>query len=150
MRYDGPFEIVKKISPVSYQLQMPASYGIHPVLNIAHLEKYHTSPPPPEFGVRPQNSLNREDFDNLPKYKVEKIVAKHWKKGWNGRRILQYLMCFKGYSEDYDEWLTGDQLKNAPEPLEIWRRLKEMQRMSQKVSATVSTAFQSHHFHSIY
>ena len=31
--------------------------------------------PPPEFGVRPQKSLNREDFDNLPKYKVEKMVA---------------------------------------------------------------------------
>ena len=47
MRYDGPFKIVKKISLVFYQLHMPASYGIHPVLNIAHLEKYHTSPPLP-------------------------------------------------------------------------------------------------------
>ena len=48
MKYDGPFKIIKKISPVSYRLRMPASYGIHPVLNIAHLEKYQTSPP--EFG----------------------------------------------------------------------------------------------------
>ena len=44
MKYDGPFEIIKKTSPVSYRLRMPASYGIHPVLNIAHLEKYQTSP----------------------------------------------------------------------------------------------------------
>ena len=73
MRYNGPFEIIKKISPVSYQLQMPASYGIHPVLNIAHLEKYCVSPS--EFGVQPQKSLNREDFDNLPEYEVERIVA---------------------------------------------------------------------------
>ena len=36
--------------------------------------------PPPEFGVRPQKSLNREDFDNLPKYKVKKMVAEQWKK----------------------------------------------------------------------
>ena len=47
VKYDGPFEIIKKISPISYQLKMAASYGIHPVLNIAHLEKYQTSP---EFG----------------------------------------------------------------------------------------------------
>ena len=107
---------------------MPASYGIHPVLNIAHLKKYCVSPP--EFSVRPQKSLNREDFDNLPEYEVEKIVAERRKKGRNGRRILQYLTRFKGYSEDYDEWLTGNQLKNAPEPLEIWRRSKEIQRMS--------------------
>src|SRR6202050_4175362 len=45
MKYDGPFKIIHKISPVSYQLKMPASYGIHPVLNIAHLEKYRSSPP---------------------------------------------------------------------------------------------------------
>ena len=45
MKYDGPFEIIKKISPISYRLRMPASYGIHPVLNITHLEKYQTSPP---------------------------------------------------------------------------------------------------------
>ena len=44
MKYDSPFEIIKKINPISYQLKMPASYGIHPVLNIAHLDKYQTSP----------------------------------------------------------------------------------------------------------
>ena len=124
MRYDGPFEIIKKISPVSYRLRMPASYGIHPVLNIAQLERYRASPS--EFSVLAQKSLNREDFDNLPEYEVEKIVAERRKKGRNGRRILQYLTHFKGYSEDYGEWLTGNQLKNALEPLEIWRNLKEI------------------------
>ena len=53
MKYDGPFEVMKKLSPVSYRLRMAASYGIHSVLNIAHLEKYQASPP--EFGVWPQN-----------------------------------------------------------------------------------------------
>ena len=73
MKYNGPFEVMKKISPVSYHLRMPASYGIHPVLNLTHLEKYQTSPP--EFGVQPQKSLNRKDFDELPEYEVDKIVA---------------------------------------------------------------------------
>ena len=43
MRYDSPFEVIKKISLVSYCLKMLASYRIHPVLNIADLEKYQTS-----------------------------------------------------------------------------------------------------------
>ena len=55
MRYDGPFEIIKKISPVSYRLQMPASYGIHPVLNIAHLEKYCVPPPLLNLAFDPRN-----------------------------------------------------------------------------------------------
>ena len=123
MKYDGPFEIIKKISPVSYRLRMPASYGIHPVLNIAHLEKYQTSPP--EFGERPQKSLNQEDFDDLPEYEVERIVAERQKKGQNGKLILQYLTHFKGYSEEFNEWLSENQLKNAPEPLELWKKEKE-------------------------
>ena len=115
MKYDGPFEVIKKINPVSYCLRMRASYGIHPALNIAHLEKYQTSPP--EFGVRPQKSLNHEDFDELPEYEVDKIVAKRWKKGENEKQILQYLTYFKGYLEEFNEWLMGNQLKNALEPL---------------------------------
>ena len=79
MKYDGPFEIIKEISPVSYRLRMPASHGIYPVLNIAHLEKYQTSPP--EFSDRPQKSLNREDFNDLPEYEVERIIAECRKKG---------------------------------------------------------------------
>ena len=86
MKYDGPFEIIKKISPVSYWLRMPASYGIYPVLNIAHLEKYQTSLP--EFGEWPQKSLNQKDFNDLPEYKVERIIAEHRKKGRNGKQIL--------------------------------------------------------------
>ena len=123
MKYDGPFEIIKKISPVSYRLKMPASYGIHPVLNIAHLEKYQTSPP--EFGDRPRKSLNREDFNDLPEYEVERIIAERRKKGRNGKRILQYLTRFRRYSNEFDEWLSGSQLKNAPEPLEFWEREKK-------------------------
>ena len=44
MKYDRPFEIIQKLSAISYQLQMPESYRIHPVLNIVCLEKYQPSP----------------------------------------------------------------------------------------------------------
>ena len=119
MKYDSPFEIIQKLSAVSYRLRMPESYGIHPILNIAHLEKYQ--PSPAEFGNRPTKSLNRADFDKLPEYEVDKIIAEHRKKGRNGRRIIQYLTRFQGYTEDSDEWLNQKQLRNAPEILEAWR-----------------------------
>ena len=63
MKYDGPFKVIQKLSPVSYQLRMPDSYGIHLILNIAHLEKYQSSPA--EFGEHPSKSLNREDFNKM-------------------------------------------------------------------------------------
>ncbi|PBK98288.1 hypothetical protein ARMGADRAFT_921045, partial [Armillaria gallica] len=51
MWYDGPFEIIQKLGPVTYQLQLPASYCMHSIVNIAHLKKY--TPSPPEYSNRP-------------------------------------------------------------------------------------------------
>jgi hypothetical protein len=82
MKYDSPFEVIQKLSTVSYQPQMPESYGIRPILNIRHLEKYQ--PSPFKFGNWPTKSLNWADFDKLLEYEVEKIIAKHWMKGRNG------------------------------------------------------------------
>lgn len=73
MRYDGPFEIIRKLSPVTYQLQLPASYGLHPILNITHLEEYKSLPP--SLGDRSTRHLNRQDFNELPEFEVEAIVS---------------------------------------------------------------------------
>ena len=120
MKYDGPFKVIQKLSTVSYQLRMPKSYGIHPILNIAHLEKYQ--PSPAEFGNRPTKSLNQADFNKLLEYEVEKVIAKRQKKGRNSQHIIQYLTQFKGYTADSDEWLNLKQLRNALEILETWER----------------------------
>lgn len=69
MKYDGPFEILAKVSPVAYRLRMPVSYGVHPVINIAHLERYIQSLE--ELGDRPQRNLNRANFEDLPKADVD-------------------------------------------------------------------------------
>ena len=99
---------------------MPESYGMHPILNIAHLEKYQ--PSPAEFGNWPTKSLNRADFDELLEYKVEVIIADWRKKGRKGRYVVEYLIRFKGYNANSDEWLNSKQLRNAPEVLEVWHK----------------------------
>ena len=118
MKYDGPFEILEKLGPATYRLRMPASYGIHPILNIAHLEKYTTSDA--TFGSRPSKSLNRADFTSLPEYEVESIVSECWHKSKNGQRVQELLTRFTGYDTNFDEWLTRRQLRNAPEILREW------------------------------
>lgn len=119
MKYDGPFEIIEKISAVAYRLRMPSSYGLHPVINIAHLESYKQSPD--EFGNRPKKRINRADFDELPEVDVDRIVAERKKKGRSNRLITEYLVRFEGHNEDHDEWKTAVQLKNAPEVLQQWK-----------------------------
>ncbi|KIJ31324.1 hypothetical protein M422DRAFT_82514, partial [Sphaerobolus stellatus SS14] len=34
MKYDRPFEVMEWISPITYRLHIPDSYGIHPIINI--------------------------------------------------------------------------------------------------------------------
>jgi hypothetical protein len=121
MKYDGPFEILRKLSPVTYQLRLPVSYGIHPILNIAHLEAYHESPP--EFGSRPTKGLNRDDFDVTPEVDIESIIADRWRRV-KGKRIQQFKVRWKGFGPEDDEWLTKRQLRNAPMVLQDWQNLK--------------------------
>jgi hypothetical protein len=121
MKYDGPFEIIRKLSPVTYQLRLPVSYGIHPILNIAHLEAYQQSPP--NFGSRPTKALNRDDFDVTPEVDIEYIIADRWRK-IRGRKIQQFKVRWKGFGPEDDEWLSKRQLRNAPLVLEDWKNSK--------------------------
>ena len=125
-RFQGPFEIMKKISAVAYRLRMPASYGMHPVLNIQQLEKYQESPS--EFGERLQLQTNQLNFDVLPEYKVNKIVAECMQKGRNGCRIPIYHLQYTNYGPESDTWETRRNLKNAPEILCKWEKFKALQK----------------------
>ena len=98
---------------------MPAPYSIHPIINIALLEKYQ--PSPAEFGNWPTKNLDHEDFKALPEYEVNKIITEQGKSSKNGWKTIQYLVWFKGYTANSDKWLTSSQLKNAPEILEQWK-----------------------------
>ncbi|KIO27143.1 hypothetical protein M407DRAFT_7409, partial [Tulasnella calospora MUT 4182] len=70
--------------------------------------------------------LNRGDFEDLPEYEVEKVVDERWenlpaRKGRKARRIKRYLTRFVGYGPEWDEWLTEQDLRNAPLVLQEWK-----------------------------
>ena len=95
---------------------LPASYHIHPVINIEHLERYHSEKEPSD---RPKKHIEREDFDQLPEWEVEKIVGEKWFKV-KKRRVKKYLTRFTRYSSEWDKYLTKLQLWNALEVLLKW------------------------------
>ena len=116
MQYDGPFEVMEKISDVAYRIRLPASYGIHPVINIAHLETYHSDNLHPD---RPKKHLNRKDFSDNPEFEVDRILDQKWvKKG--KRRLKKYKVQFIGYGPEWDEWLSRQALTNAPDKIKEW------------------------------
>ena len=121
MKYDGPFEVSQKLSPTTYRLRMPQSYGIHPILNVAHLEPYRDSDS--VFGEHAAKKLDRANFDTLPEFEVEKILHNRWRKVCNGQHVQELLVRFTRYVTSSDEWMMRRQLKNAPDILDAWDQL---------------------------
>jgi hypothetical protein len=67
----GPFKIIKEISPVAYQLQLPPSWNIHPIFHASLLSSYSKTPSHgPNFSQPPPDLINSEE-----EYEVEQIKA---------------------------------------------------------------------------
>jgi len=83
----GPFKIIKKISPVSYQLELLNNLKIHCVIHVSELEPYYEEnfgrkqePPPPisineeeEFEVEEILDVRKQYEKNTISYKMERL-----------------------------------------------------------------------------
>jgi len=107
---------------------MPASYGIHPIINIAHLEAYMTSPS--EFGQRTTTRLARESFEEKPEFEVTEILAERLRRTRTGRRTKEFKVRFVGFGPEYDEWITKKNLRNAPLIIAAWDKAQEDRKRS--------------------
>ena len=119
-RWVGPFKVVKVISPVAYELDLPPDWKVHPVFHISNLRRYvrseefnRTEKPPPPILV-----------DGEEEYEVEAIL-RH--KGRGARRLYQVL--WKGYPVTEASWEPESHLRNASSLLEDYlRRVAETER----------------------
>jgi hypothetical protein len=110
----GPFVIIKLISLVASQLDLPVSWNIHPVFHNNLLTPYvETNAHGPNFTRPPPDLINGE-----AEYEVE-AIRNHCHFGKNKK--LQYLLKWKGYPEADNTWESEDQL-NAPDLLKQYNR----------------------------
>ena len=99
----GPFRIMKQISPVTYKLELPPAWTIHPVFHASLLTLYHETKehgtnyqwPPPEM------------IDDQEEYEVEQVISHQY---YGHKKALQYLIQWKGYSVTDDTWEPADQV----------------------------------------
>src|SRR5580692_8105039 len=126
----GPFQIVKDISPVAYQLELPKAWTIHDIFHSSILTPYKETDehgdnyqcPPPEM------------IDNAEEYEVELIISHRYH---GKRRQLQYLIQWKGYSAADDTWEPADQV-HAPDLVRKYHQkhpLKDDKSMQSKTRA---------------
>jgi hypothetical protein len=93
----GPFRVIKEISPVAYQLQLPLSWNIHPVFHASLLSSYSETPAyGPNFSQPPPDLINNEE-----EYEVEQIKVHQ---NFGRSKCLQYLIKWRGYPESNNTW----------------------------------------------
>jgi hypothetical protein len=115
-KFVGPFEIVEKVGRQAYRLRLPPKYRIHDVFHIALLKAYYD-----RAGESPANAAAPEiDSDGEEAWEVEKILGERLR---NGQQ--EFLLRWKGYSEEWDSWQTKDDCGEMSELLTAWESRSE-------------------------
>ena len=110
-----PFRISKNIDSGAFQLELLEGWAIHNMFNedlltqcveLKFKGQHEELAPPPMI-------INKEE-----EYKIKK-VRKHRKQG----RGTQYLVHWKGYGDEHDQWIMETGLPHAKEVIEdYWMR----------------------------
>ncbi|KAL0152234.1 hypothetical protein M9458_051957, partial [Cirrhinus mrigala] len=97
-RYIGPFKILRQINDVTFQLQLPPRYRIHPTFHVSLLKPYFpsaTEPPGAEAGPPLPEVL-----DQPSTYTVRQILDSRHRGGH-----LEYLIDWEGYGPEERSWV---------------------------------------------
>ena len=106
----SPFEVIRAVGRLVYELKIPATWKIHPVISVAHLEPYKEDP------------YKRAESAPLPDREAEEIVAERYNKR---RKRQEWLVKWRNFGPEQNTWEPIDNLNNAPELLEEFRSSKD-------------------------
>ena len=103
-RRHGPFAIAQVMSPISYRLELPHQWHIHPVFHTDLLTPYRETKMHGENYQRPPPEL----VDNEEEFEVEAILDSQT---FGRGRKLQYLVKWLGYPDSDNQWEDADKVR---------------------------------------
>jgi hypothetical protein len=124
-KFIGPFAVKRVLGDNAYELDLPPTMQIHPVLNISRLKVYHDGhaafPSRPRLHDRPAPVVSKEDGTDV--FEVERILASRLRRhrGRGGHKHMEYLVSWKGYGLWEATWEREDALTGASELLAEFR-----------------------------
>jgi hypothetical protein len=102
----GPFKVTEVLSAVTYRLNLPPAWKIHNAFHMAVLHPYkETELHGPNFIEAPPDLI-----EGHKEWEVDSVLAsRHIGK----KKMLQYLVRWKGFLEAHDSWEPKGNLNNA-------------------------------------
>ena len=116
---EGPFVITEVLGPVTYRLELPKHWKVHPVFHACFLTPYKENDTHgPNYTRPPPDLINGEE-----EYEVEAIVGHKTTRGG-----IRYQIKWKGYSSAENTWEPESALiPNANEILQQYKKAKKLQ-----------------------
>ncbi|KAJ4957081.1 hypothetical protein NE237_013864 [Protea cynaroides] len=103
-RYEGPFEIVKKVGKMSYEVNLPPKFKIHPVFHARTLKLYHRDMGNPSHGTSTQAPTRVLTPYN---WEAESIKAEKVTRRQGVPLCREYLVKMEGATREQDKWNHG-------------------------------------------
>ncbi|MCO5549937.1 hypothetical protein L7F22_003414 [Adiantum nelumboides] len=107
-RYYGPFQILKPINEMAYQLKLPKHWFIHNAFHVSLLKPYKGKPPKETITEDPPEVEGQEEV-----LQPESVLRHEDKVLRNGKIIRRYLIKFNNYPFEDAKWMQGTQLKDS-------------------------------------
>ncbi len=122
-QYVGPFRILEKIGRLTYKLDVPNDWRIHPVFSVAQFEP---APAPSEDPFhrpcpqQPSSVFVEGDTDHQKSFEVDCFLNKRTVKKGKGLDI-EYLVRWTGYGPEWDRWYNIKDLDNAADLVRAYK-----------------------------
>lgn len=107
----GNFLIKRRIGNMAYELDLPPAWKVHTVISIAQLEPANNSSDP-YMRPRPTNPGAVEMSEGNDTYEVEKVI-KNRVRCYEKRIVKQYLLQWRGYGPEHDEWRNENECSDC-------------------------------------
>jgi len=126
-RFVGPYKIKKIVSTNAVELELLSMVKIHPVINVSRVRRYIGQ----VEGQRKKQPLP-VIIEGEEEWEVERILNKRQVRGKD-----KYLVRWKGFTAESDTWEGRENLKNAQEVIEefkkeYWRDMEDVARQERK------------------
>jgi hypothetical protein len=120
-RYLGPFKVTRLVGKAAVQLDIPASWTIHPVFHVSLLKLWDGPNTPEVLTV---------DVEGFPEFVVEKILSHRLQTRGRGRPVTMFLVKWKDFGSEHNTWepeanLTADGQYDNSKLTEYWQSLAQ-------------------------